>query len=59
MLRRDDYWRELSQYTNILADKLEASQDVDLEDDEYDFDEDIPCTDEAFVEPPARTPVCP
>jgi hypothetical protein len=46
-LRRDDYWHELAQYTNIVADNLASTREQD--EDDFDEDEDFPCTDDAFV----------
>lgn len=49
-LRRDDFWQELAHYTNVIAEKMESSQPGEdggeTDEDPYDEDEDIPCTDE-------------
>ena len=49
--RRDDYWHELSNLTNLVAQRMEKVnvETCEAEDEDYDFDEDIPCTDRLRV----------
>ena len=46
-LRKGDFWQELAHHTNLIADQLEgATEDEHEIDEDYDFNEDIPCTDD-------------
>lgn len=49
-LREGDFWQSLANDTNLIADALEASQPQEDEEDDFEVEEDVPCTDTTQVE---------